>query len=54
MKNIKTAFSQAFEIINNGELYYYYNTYVATLALGSRPRLRGLQGYGPRGRKPGN
>jgi len=22
--------------------------------LGSRPRLRGLQGYGPRGRKPGN
>jgi len=25
---------------------------VATLALGSRPRLRGLQGCGPRGRKP--
>ncbi len=24
----------------------------ATLALGSRPRLRGLQGCGPRGRKP--
>jgi hypothetical protein len=27
---------------------------VATLALGSRPRLRGLQGGGPRGRKPGS
>jgi hypothetical protein len=27
---------------------------VATLALGSRPRLRGLQGCGPRGRKPGS
>jgi hypothetical protein len=27
---------------------------VATLALGSRPRQRGLQGYGPRGRKPGS
>jgi len=27
---------------------------VATLTLGSRPRLRGLQGCGPRGRKPGN
>jgi hypothetical protein len=25
---------------------------VATLALGSRPRQRGLQGYGPRKRKP--
>jgi len=29
-------------------------TPVATLALGSRPRQRGLQGYGPRGRKPGS
>jgi hypothetical protein len=28
--------------------------YVATLALGSRPRLRGLQGCGPRRRKPGS
>ncbi len=27
---------------------------VATLALGLRPRLRGLQGCGPRGRKPGS
>ncbi len=27
---------------------------VATLALGSRPRLRGLQGCKPRGRKPGS
>jgi len=27
---------------------------VATLALGSRPRLRGLQGCGPRGKKPGS
>jgi len=27
---------------------------VATLALGSRPRLRGLQGCGPRERKPGS
>jgi hypothetical protein len=26
---------------------------VATLALGSQPRLRGLQGYGPREKKPG-
>jgi hypothetical protein len=25
---------------------------VITLALGSRPRQRGLQGYGPKGRKP--
>jgi hypothetical protein len=25
---------------------------VATLALGSRPKLKGLQGCGPRGRKP--
>jgi len=27
---------------------------VATLALGSRPRKRGLQGYGPREKKPGS
>ncbi len=27
---------------------------VTTLALGSRPRLRGLQGCGPKGRKPGS
>jgi len=28
--------------------------FVATLALGSRPRQRGLQGYGARERKPGS
>jgi len=30
------------------------NNIVATLALGSRPRQRGLQGYGPKGKKPEN
>jgi hypothetical protein len=39
---------------NHGYIWEFFKEHVTTLALDLQPRLRGLQGCRPRGRKPGS